>query len=196
MNSVSITAAILAGGAAQRLGGRDKGLQLLRGKPLIAWVCDRISAQVRTTVICANRNVGIYTAYAAVVRDATADFHGPMAGIVSAYQTLKDDWLLTVPVDCATPPDDLAQRLYQACIDSNSAAAFVHDGQRQQPLFALYRRDLNLSAQTALARNDGVWRWQKSSNAIAVDFSDQTHAFVNLNTPQDFLDFEANRHER
>lgn len=195
MNSVSITAAILAGGAAQRLGGHDKGLQLLFGKPLIAWVCERVSTQVQTIVICANRHIDIYAAYAPAVRDANADFRGPLAGIVSAYQTLKNDWLLTLPVDCPTPPLDLAQRLYQACKDSNSAAAFVHDGQRRQPLFALYRRDLNLSAQTALAQDIGVWQWQDSINAIAVDFSDRTDDFVNLNTLQDFLDFEANRHE-
>jgi len=196
MNSVSITAAILAGGAAQRLGGRDKGLQLLLGKPLIDWVCQRISTQVQTTVICANRHIDSYAAYAPVLRDATANFRGPLAGIISAYLTLKNDWLLTLPVDCPTPPHDLGQRLYQACIHSKSAAAFVHDGQRRQPLFALYRRDLSLSAQTALAQNIGVWQWQESINAIAVDFSDQADAFVNLNTPRDFLDFEANRHER
>jgi molybdenum cofactor guanylyltransferase len=196
MNTVSIAAAILAGGAAQRLGGRDKGLQLLLGKPLIAWVCERISAQVQSIVICANRHVDSHAAYAPVVCDASADFCGPLAGIVSAYHTLKNDWLLTLPVDCPTPPLDLAQRLYQACKDSNSAAAFVHDGQRRQPLFALYRRDLNLSAQTALAQNMGVRQWQESINAIAVDFSDQTATFSNLNTPQDFLDFEANWHER
>ncbi|QBB70653.1 molybdenum cofactor guanylyltransferase [Pseudolysobacter antarcticus] len=195
MNSVSITAAILAGGAAKRLGGHDKGLQLLLGKPLIAWVYERVSAQVQSIAICANRHVDNYAIYAPVVCDVNAGFPGPLAGIVSAFQTLKDDWLLTLPVDCPTPPLDLAQRLYEACKDSNSTAAFVRDGQRRQPLFALYHRDLNLSAQTALVQNIGVWQWQESIKAIAVDFSDQTAAFVNLNTPQDFLDFEANRHE-
>lgn len=195
MSTVSIAAAILAGGAAERLGGHDKGLQLLLGKPLIAWVCECISAQVQSIVICANRHVDNYAAYAPVVCDASADFRGPLAGIVSAFHSLKNDWLLTLPVDCPTPPFDLAQRLYQACKHSRSAAAFVHDSQRRQPLFALYSHDLNLSAQTALAQNVGVWQWQESINAIAVDFSDQRATFVNLNTPRDFLDFEAHRHE-
>lgn len=196
MHSVSIAVAILAGGASQRMHGQDKGLQRLLGKPLVEWVMQRLSAQVHTSVICANRHIDIYSTYAPVLADTCQDFHGPLAGIASAFTGLESDWLLTTPVDCPTPPADLAQRLYQATIAANACAAFVHDGRRRQPLFALYRSDLNLSAQVALTQNIGVWQWQDSINAISVDFSDQIDAFVNLNTPQDFLNFEANWHER
>ncbi|MBI2320255.1 MAG: NTP transferase domain-containing protein, partial [Betaproteobacteria bacterium] len=40
--SAEVTAIVLAGGLARRMGGLDKGLQTLRGRPMIAWVLERL----------------------------------------------------------------------------------------------------------------------------------------------------------
>ena len=52
----NVTAAVLAGGAGSRLGGRDKGLHPLDGKPLIAHVAQALAAQAGKILICINRN--------------------------------------------------------------------------------------------------------------------------------------------
>ena len=54
--AITISAVILAGGKARRMGGCDKGLQLLHGKPLIARVIERLRPQVGEIAINANRN--------------------------------------------------------------------------------------------------------------------------------------------
>ncbi len=42
----NITGLILAGGAGQRLGGRDKGLYPLLGRPLVTHVSERLAPQI------------------------------------------------------------------------------------------------------------------------------------------------------
>jgi len=181
----TITAAILAGGVGSRLHGRDKGLEPLAGKPLIAHVVAALRGQARTLLICANRNVERYAEFAPVCSDRVAGFAGPLAGIAAALATCTTDWLLTVPVDCPQPPADLARRLYARTRDARACVA--HAAQRE-PLFALYAKGLVDDAAAALARNEPVWRWQEHIGAIEVDFPGDS--FVNLNTRDDFLRWE------
>jgi len=180
-----ITAAILAGGAGLRLHGRDKGLELLAGKPLIAHVLDALRGQANTLLICANRSLDRYAEIAPVCSDATATYGGPLAGISAALASCETAWLLTVPVDCPQPPPDLSQRLHAHL---GTARASVARGASREPLFSLYRREMAADAAAALARDEPVWRWQETIGAIEVDFPGET--FVNLNTPDDFRRWE------
>ena len=47
---------ILAGGRGQRLGGRDKGLVALQGRPLIAHIAERLAPQVGAMLISGGKN--------------------------------------------------------------------------------------------------------------------------------------------
>ena len=51
---------ILSGGAGSRLGGVNKGLVNVEGKPLIQWVYDALLPQVDEIYISANENVSDY----------------------------------------------------------------------------------------------------------------------------------------
>jgi len=192
---MQITAAILAGGAGTRLGGRDKGLEPLAGKPLIAHVMLSLKDQVQTVLICINRNAEQYAAFATACPDRSAGFHGPMAGIDAALAACATPWLLTVPVDCPLPPRDLAQRLHDAAHMADARVAVAHDGIRRQPLFAIYRRELGADAAKALSDDLAVWRWQDINDAIEVDFSDAAQAFLNLNVAEDFRSWEQHQHD-
>ena len=55
-----ITGVILAGGQGRRMGGVDKGLRELRGKPMIEWVLERFAPQVDAVLINANQNLELY----------------------------------------------------------------------------------------------------------------------------------------
>jgi molybdenum cofactor guanylyltransferase len=188
----TITAAILAGGEGTRIGGRDKGLELLAGEPLIAHVVAALAGQAGASLICANRNPERYSEFARVCADATAGFRGPLAGIAAALAACDTEWLLTLPVDCPRPPTDLARRLYAAV--GSARAAVAQDGEQRQPLFALYRRELAGDAREALALDMPVWRWHDRLGAVEVDFSDARDGFVNLNTDDEFRRWEATRH--
>lgn len=183
----ALTIAILAGGAATRLQGRDKGLEPLCGRPLAAWAIEAASAMTAAPIlIVANRNPDIYARFAATIRDDLDGFRGPLAGIAAALAACRTPWLMTLPVDCPQPPRDLAARLLDAVRADSAQAAVAHDGERRQPLFAIYRRELAAAAAAAAARGQGVWQWQQAIGARELDFADRRAQFRNLNTPEDF----------
>jgi molybdenum cofactor guanylyltransferase len=86
-----ITGLILAGGQGSRMGGVDKGLQLLRGRPLVEHAIERLQAQVGSLAISANRNLEVYRGYgfpvwpdAPVNTPVSASTNSPMNAPVSA----------------------------------------------------------------------------------------------------------------
>ena len=82
------------------MGGEDKGLVLLRDRPMIQWVLDRLSPQVAKILISANRNKAQYgeLGYRIVV-DTANNFQGPLAGIAAALAQTDTPWLVSVPCD-------------------------------------------------------------------------------------------------
>lgn len=184
-----IATAILAGGASRRLGGVDKGLQPLLGRPLIEWVVDSLARSERAErLIVANRNAAVYSRYGRVIADQEPDYPGPLAGIAAALAATRSPWLFTVPVDCPTPPPGLLDCLWrQACLHGCDSLV-AHDGVRRQPLFALYRSSLSGSAAQALRSGLGASAWQDAIGAREILFPSDPEHWANLNTA---LDFEA-----
>lgn len=185
-----VTAAILAGGEGRRIGGGDKGLLVVCGKPLVEHVAAVLRPQTSAILVCANRHAGEYVRFGRVVADGGPGFHGPLAGIASALAHCASPWLLTVPVDAPAPPLDLARRLRVAAESASADAAVAHDGSRRQPLFALYRGHLAPSAAAALAGDLPVFRWQDGIGVVEVDFRDRAPCFANLNTLEDIREWE------
>ena len=110
-----ITGVILAGGLGRRMGGVDKGLQNLNGRPLVQWVLDRLTPQVDTVLISANQNLLRYGEFGCpVVPDRIPDFSGPLAGLHAALSQSTSPLLATVPCDSPFLPADLVQRLHSA----------------------------------------------------------------------------------
>jgi molybdenum cofactor guanylyltransferase len=193
---------ILAGGAGSRMGDADKGLLPLRGRPLVEHVLARLRRQCARFLIVANRNVEVYARLAPTIHDEGAGHAGPLAGLAAAFGFLQanrhapPDWLLSVPVDCPDPPPDLASRLratLQAHGDVSCALAGV--GGKREPLFAMYRVGAapgawQASARDALHEHGSPMRWLAARGAVATDFGDAGGAFHNLNTPEDFRDYE------
>lgn len=187
MEREKITGVILAGGRGQRMGGVDKGLQLLHGRPLIAWVLERLVPQVGAVLINANRNGERYAAFAyPVVADRIADFAGPLAGLHAALAAARTPWVVTVPCDSPHPPADLVARLAAALQDDRSGKAelaVARAGGRLQPVFCLAHCRLLPRLEAYLAgggRRPG--EWLASLGAREVSFDDETAAFSNINT--------------
>ncbi|HID48564.1 MAG TPA: molybdenum cofactor guanylyltransferase MobA, partial [Chromatiales bacterium] len=82
--TTTITAVILAGGIGRRMGGQDKGLVELDGRPLIEHIIDALKPQVMTILINANRNQYRYASYGyPVITDTLANYQGPLAGFAA-----------------------------------------------------------------------------------------------------------------
>lgn len=180
-----ITAVILAGGRATRLGGVDKGLQPLHGKPLVAHVLERLHGQAGHILINCNRNAECYAAYGhPIIADRLPDYPGPLAGLHAALSACTTPWLLTVPCDSPYLPLDLSRRLRAALGDAPAACAATPE---TQPVFALYRRDVLPALETFLAGEQrSVGRWLKQLGSRQADFSDCADTFRNLNSADDW----------
>lgn len=180
-----ITGAILAGGKASRMQGKDKGLQLLNGKPLWQHVAQRLSAQTDQLVISANRSLETYAASGlAVYQDIHDDFPGPLAGMLSVMKQSDSEWYLFCPCDTPFIPDTLAQRLCQNMREA--PAAWVHDGERDHPAIVLIHRRIIPGLESYLAQGERrVMVFLRQCGGHGVDFSDAKSAFINVNTLED-----------
>ncbi len=177
-----ISAVILAGGRGARMGGINKGLVPLRGRPMISHVIERLSAQVATIIISANHDQQAYRAFGyPVIADVPPDSHGPLAGIYSAMTIMQTDWLACAPCDVPRIPADLIARLSEP--DIAQLARVAHDGVRQQSACCLLHASLREPLQRYLESGQhAVHRFLAEQHATEVDFSDQPDAFDNINT--------------
>lgn len=183
----NITAVILAGGRATRMGGEDKGLIKLGGKPMIEYVITTITPQVGRLLINANGHQDDYARYGLeVVADSWPDYPGPLAGIASAMAVANSEYLLCVPCDMPSLPDDLVERLLTVLLENQAEVSVAHTGESLQPVCCLLRCDLNdelhHDISTGLRK---VRSWLASRKLVKADFSDCPEAFVNINTPQE-----------
>lgn len=178
-----ISAVILAGGRGQRMGGEDKGLVQLDGRPLVAWMIDRIGPQVDELLISANRHLDQYGRFGyPVLADTADDFRGPLAGLSRGMATAAHSLVLSAPCDTPFLPPSLVKRLVSALISSNSDLALPVTGGQTHRAVCLYRKKLLPSLDDFLAKGGRrVGEWQSLQQGIEVPFEDADE-FVNLNT--------------
>ncbi|MGL5452579.1 MAG: molybdenum cofactor guanylyltransferase MobA [Aeromonas sp.] len=187
----AISAVILAGGRASRMGGEDKGWVTLAGRPLIEHVLARLRPQVDDIIINANRNQVRYQALALVICDTHPDYPGPLAGMQAGLALARHDWVLFVPCDGPALPLDLIYR-FRAAITPHTELVVAHDGQRLQPVVALLHRSLLPSLSAALADGERkIDRWFARHQMAVVSFADQPDAFLNLNSPDELASYQA-----
>ena len=183
-----ITAVVLAGGRARRMGGEDKGLVEVAGQPMVAHTIDALRPQTAEVIVNANRNVGAYRAITGcrVIADTVGDFAGPLAGMASALEASATRLLLTAPCDSPLVTDDLGPRLHAAMARAGAEIAVAHDGGRMQPVFALLTRGLLPDLLAFLAAGERkIDAWYATRHAVTADFSDILDTFLNVNTPQE-----------
>lgn len=187
-----IAGVILCGGRGQRMGGSDKGLVELQGKPLVEYAIDILRSQVGELMINANRNQEIYKRYGLeVISDIEGGFLGPLAGLASAMQATKMGLLIGVPCDSPLLPADLVQRLYEKWSEQGADIAVASSGDRLQPVFSLLRANLLSSLLDYLAKGERrIDSWYNQHAMVEVDFSDIPQAFLNVNKPEDCIEVE------
>jgi molybdopterin-guanine dinucleotide biosynthesis protein A len=181
----AVSAIVLAGGQGRRMGGVDKGLQPLRGKPMVQWVLERIRPQVQEVLINANQNTETYAAMGyRVVRDDIGGFAGPLAGLHAGMKAVAHELIVTVPCDSPFLPLDLVERLSQALQKNDLAVAKT--GEQPHPVFALVRRHCQESLEAFLAQGGRkIDAWYASLDVVEVSFDDEADAFRNINTREE-----------
>jgi molybdopterin-guanine dinucleotide biosynthesis protein A len=189
----TITGVILAGGMGRRMGGVDKGLQVLRGKTMVSWVIERLQPQVSALIINANQNLERYAEFGCpVVPDQIPDFAGPLAGLHAALSAAQTSLVATAPCDSPFLPEDLISRLFSALTVTNADLAVARTFDQPHPVFCLCKREV-LPHLTEFLQNGGrkIDRWYSTLKVTEVAFDDQAEAFENINTREELGRFEA-----
>jgi molybdopterin-guanine dinucleotide biosynthesis protein A len=193
-----VTAVVLAGGRGRRMGNVDKGLQLLEGSPLIAWVLQRLAPQVGEILINANRNRDVYATFGhRVVEDRIGGFAGPLAGVHAGLSEARDELVAFVPCDTPFLPEDLVARLMEPLRNEHVDLSVAKTGTQPHPVICLVRKRL-LPHLTAYVEGGGrkVDDWYSTLNVTEVAFDDQPRAFSNINTPEELKSIESTAHRR
>lgn len=188
-----ITGVVLAGGMGRRMGGVDKGLQTLQGRPMAAWVVERLQAQVGALIINANQNLDRYAEFGCpVVPDQIPDFAGPLAGLHAALSAASTPLVATAPCDSPFLPEDLVFRLFSALTAADAQLTVARTFDQAHPVFCLCRRDV-LPHLTEFLNSGGrkIDRWYATLSVGEVAFDDVADAFENINTRDDLRRFEA-----
>lgn len=191
-----ITGWVLAGGRGSRMGGTDKGLQLLGGVPLVQHAVQRLSPQVGRMAINANRHADVYASFGVPVHpDSLADFPGPLGGFLAGLEHCTTPYLMTVPCDTPNFPVDLVARLAAELIARDvplaMAATRSADGIQPQPVFCLMGRHLRqslLDFTSTGGRKPQVWA---ELNGCAWVVFDDEAAFFNANTHAELQALQA-----
>jgi len=179
---------ILAGGRATRMGGSDKGLLPINGRPMILHISEILRPQVDRLLINANRNQSTYAALTGcpIINDKVGDFAGPLAGMAAALAYTDMPYLVAVPCDSPFLASDLVSRLHSGLQAQQADIAMATLGDKLQPVFVLLSRHL-LDSLTAFLESGGrkIIHWYYQHKVAEVDFSDRAEMFENINTPQE-----------
>ena len=105
-----VAGVLLAGGLSRRMGGGDKNLRLLGGRPVLAHVIERVRPQVAALALNANGDPKRFADYGLpVVADTVEGFAGPLAGVLAGLDWAGEAaprcaWLLSAPTDAPFLP--------------------------------------------------------------------------------------------
>ena len=175
------------------MGHVDKGLQPLRGRPLVAWVLERFGPQVDEVLINANQNLERYAAFGhPVLPDTVGGFAGPLAGLERGLGAAAYDLIATAPCDSPFLPPTLVARLYEALVAGKAQLAVARTGNQVHPVFCLCQRGLHPHLFAYLARGGRkIDAWYADLEVVEVAFDDDADAFSNINTLAELRDHET-----
>jgi len=189
-----IAGVVLAGGLARRMGGGDKGLRLLGGRPVLDHVIARVKPQVTDLAINANGDAGRFADWRLpVVPDPIADNPGPLAGVLAGL-----DWaaaavpgathVASFPCDAPFVPLDLVARLAEVLVEQGADMACARSDGRNHPVVGLWPIALRSALRAALV-DEGVRKvdiWTARYRLATANFeATPADPFFNANKPDD-----------
>ena len=190
----SIAGVVLAGGRSRRMGGIDKAMLLLGGRPMLAIVIDRMRPQVDALAVSANGDViGNLGLDLPILADAEFRFEGPLAGLLAGLRWARREvpsaiWMATAAIDTPFLPSNLVHSLLMASPQSNVTRLAASRGS-MHPVFGLWPMDIAPALEDWLAGGSSrkVSDWVGQIPHVIVEFEevDGSDPFFNVNTPDD-----------
>jgi len=195
---MKVAGVILAGGLSRRMGGGDKSLRFLGGRPVLAHVIERFAPQVEALALNANGDPSRFAPFGLpTVSDSVDGFPGPLAGVLAGM-----DWaatalpgathVATLPADGPFAPLDLVARL-AAALEGETDVAYASSAGQRQPVCALWPIALAEPLRETIAGGEmvEVWRFAARYPLHVIEFSTEPFdPFFNTNRPEDLAEAE------
>ena len=140
MTTELVTALILAGGRATRLGGVDKRELVIEGRTIFERQVAVLAPWVVEIVVSSGRDVPGYR----TVADAVVD-GGPLAGIAAGLEAATTAWVLVVAGDMPYLAGDVIA-LILGQLDPGLDAVGIRVGALPEPLFCALHRETAFAA--------------------------------------------------
>ncbi len=189
---------VLAGGHSSRMGGGDKPLMTLGGKPMLARVTERLDPQVERIVLSANGDPARFSAFGVpVLPDRIGE--GPLAGLLAGMRWSEQNlpearFIASVAADTPFFPTDLVERLSEGCGRDENTVALAASTAGTHPVFGLWPVKLadGLEKFLATGANPKMLAFADRFMRLNVPFDDLVlpngeaiDPFFNVNTPGD-----------
>lgn len=199
MTDATTVGVILAGGLARRMGGGDKPMRAIGGRPILDHVIERFQPQCGGLILNANGDPARFEAFGLpVVVDNVADFPGPLAGVLAALDWTAQnrpgvDWVASVAGDCPFLPRDLVAKLHEARKAESAVLAVAASAGQSHPVIGLWRVALRDELRHALVAEDirRVGRFTDRYRLATVSWPvEPVDPFFNANTVEDLAEAE------
>lgn len=204
-----IAGVILAGGLSRRMGGGDKTLLALAGRPLVSHIFGRLQHQAAPIALNANGDPARFRAFGLpVIPDTIAGFAGPLAGILAGMEWAQKedgvDALVSVAGDTPFFPENLVAGLADAAGERRDKIVIARSGGRRHPVFALWPLKLRetLAAFLKESNERSVAAFAARHQGLEQDYPMERFGtmtadpFFNINTAADLAEAERLYRER
>jgi molybdenum cofactor guanylyltransferase len=184
------------------MGGGDKCLRPLGGRPMLEQVIERARPQVEAVLLNANGDSGRFARFGLpVVADVVPDHAGPLAGVLTGLEWVLTHrpgcpWVASIATDTPFFPDDLVARLLAAVAAEGAELACAASGGQVHPVFGLWPVSLATELRRAIV-DDGMRKidaWTARYRLAVVEFPvGSVDPFFNTNRPEDLAEAERLR---
>jgi|SRR4249920_297916 molybdopterin-guanine dinucleotide biosynthesis protein A len=199
-----VVSILLAGGKSSRMGGGDKCLLPLAGRPILAHVIERLKPQVAELIVSANGDPARFSAFGLpVVGDRVGGYAGPLAGTLAGLEWARTNrpesrFAITAASDTPFLPADLVDRLRSASGEGEANLVVARSAEGMHPVFGLWPVTLAADLEASLMSGDRkVSDWVRKHQAREVMFPPANiegrtiDPFFNVNRPDELAAAEA-----
>ncbi len=176
------------------MGGNNKALQHLAGKPLISHVIERLQPQCSSLYLSVEERSAVWEDFGLPqIADVQAGSNGPLGGVLGAMEYLhgQPEWLLLAPCDSPFLPLNLAEQLLELATAKQSVTALVSYKGQWQPTFSLWHREVLPDLRKAVMRQGqkGLKEFLHTQSPAVLPWQEQQPSpFFNINSPQDLAE--------
>ncbi|MED5395799.1 MAG: molybdenum cofactor guanylyltransferase MobA [Pseudomonadota bacterium] len=195
----AVLGVLLAGGKARRMGGGDKSMLILGGRPILEAIIERVRPQVGKLIINANGDAERFVRFGLpVVPDVIEGFAGPLAGVLTGMEWSAGnapglDWVASFATDAPFLPVDMVDRLTAAIEGRGADIACAKSRGRAHPVFALWPVRLRRELRRAMVDEEmrKIDEWTARYRVAHVAFEGEPDPFFNINRPDNLAEAET-----